>query len=1104
MPDTVEPDPEAADAGTASGPRITFEPDTRRGRSPSRRQDARRRSISRSSVSSFRRAPAVSPQNELQIQYRTLSIHVSEAKKDSEERPDQLLQDKKIDEDYFSNLEYHTIGVDQLCQQLNVSLEQGLSANAAGIRLGRDGKNVLPRPKTNYIKKLIGYIFGGFCSVLWVGAIIFFLCWQPLSKPASAQNLSLAVLILIVIFLQAAFSAFQDYSTAKTMDSILDLLPSDAQVRRDGQVQKLPSSELVAGDVVQLKIGDKVPADVRIVEHSGDVRFDRSVLTGESIEVAGSIDATDKNILETRNIAFMGTTVLNGSAVGIVILTGSRSVMGRIAHSTISVKEEATLIQREIWRFVKIIIALTIFLALLILIAWAAWLRTDHKDFLSVPAMLVNVMSCVVAFIPEGVPVAVALTLMLIARRMKAVSVLPKSLSTVETLGCVDVVCSDKTGTLTQGKMSVNSVCFVDHAFASVDDFHQTESNQAMETLVKAGVRCNDAIFEPSTLHLPVNERVISGNSTDSAVLRFSSAGQAGESARTGAVPVFQIPFNSKNKWQLSLFSDPTSSADLSYSTDGVPYSEKGISYHAIVKGAPDVLFPACTRYWSMQSNSVHAMTPATKQQLSDIQDRLSRKAERVLLLCEKNMKLLNAPKTNAFNEEVEGQAIDDLTVIGVLGIIDPPRPEVPAMVAKCRSAGIRYFMVTGDYALTAAAIAKNIGIITGDREPDTFQSLQAAPAEEKGASSGGSSDDEANPLHSLVLEGSQLAALEACDWDSVCNYEEVVFARTTPEQKLRIVTELRNRHNIVAVTGDGVNDAPALRAADVGVAIASGSDVAIEAADLVFMESFDSMIDAIRLGRLVFQNLQKVIAYLLPAGSWSEIWPVLVNVFFGVPLPLSAFLMIMICVFTDLFLSLSLIKEKEEYDLMSEKPRDHRKTHLVSWRLYTQAYLFTGTLETIAAHSMFFLYMWRYAKIPVSDLFFLYEKWTDGYRGYTQAELTNFNNTGQCVYFVTLVFLQWGNILAVRNRRLSIFQADPFTKKRRNPWLAVSMVISLAIAVFVTEVPGIQNLFDTASVPLEFWFIPIPMALGILMMDEIRKLIVRTWPNSFVAQAAW
>jgi sodium/potassium-transporting ATPase subunit alpha len=552
MSAAIDPDPEAATTGVAT--RITFEPDSRRGRSPSRRRDQRRRSLSRNSVSSFSRAPASSPQSELQIQYRTLSIHVSEAKKDSEERPERILENKKVDEDYFSNLEYHTLPVDQLCQQLNVSLTDGLSANAAEIRLSRDGKNMLPRRKTNYTRKIIGYLFGGFCSILWVGAIIFFLCWQPLSSPPSTQNLSLAVLILIVIFLQAAFSAFQDYSTAKTMDSILDLLPSDALVKRDGQLRKLPSTELVAGDVVNLKIGDKVPADLRIVEHSGDVRFDRSVLTGESVEIAGAIDATEDNILETRNIAFMGTTVLNGSAVGVVILTGTRSVMGRIAHSTVSVKEEETLIQREIWRFVKIIICMTVTLALILLIAWAAWLRTDHKGFLSVPAILVNVMSCIVAFIPEGMPVAVALTLMLIARRMKAVNVLPKSLSTVETLGCVNVICSDKTGTLTQGKMFVNSVSFVDHDFATPEDFHHTEPTKASESLVRAGVLCNDSFFDPSTIHLPVSERAISGNSTDTAVFRFATGGQAGDSARKDTTAVFQIPFNSKNKWMLTLF----------------------------------------------------------------------------------------------------------------------------------------------------------------------------------------------------------------------------------------------------------------------------------------------------------------------------------------------------------------------------------------------------------------------------------------------------------------------------------------------------------------------------------------------------------------------
>lgn len=253
-----------------------------------------------------------------------------------------------------------------------------------------------------------------------------------------------------------------------------------------------------------------------------------------------------------------------------------------------------------------------------------------------------------------------------------------------------------------------------------------------------------------------------------------------------------------------------------------------------------------------------------------------------------------------------------------------------------------------------------------------------------------------------------------------------------------------------------------------------------------------------------MFQNLQKVIAYLLPAGSWSEIWPVLMNVFFGVPLPLSTFLMIIICVFTDLFLSLSLIMEREEFDLLSIPPRNAKKDHLINLKIYGQSYLFIGVMETLVAHSMFFLYMWRHARIPFHALIFAFEKYRAGFYGYTEAELVHFNTVGQSVYFVTLVLLQWGNILSVRNKRLSILQADPIRKERRNPWLFVGMVISLGIAVFVTEVKGIQDIFNTASIPIEFWFIPLPLALGILVMDEIRKLVVRTWPKGPIARIAW
>ncbi|KAF2154540.1 putative Na/K ATPase alpha 1 subunit [Myriangium duriaei CBS 260.36] len=1060
---------------------------TGRARDNTSRSRSRRRSLSRVSTSSRNELPT-SPHAGVPIEYRTLSIGVSESRNIDSDSSD-LKGAKKADEDYFANLNFHQLSVDQITQQLNVSQKEGLSESAAATRIARDGRNILPKPKTNYWKKIFWYIFGGFCSILWIGVIIFFICWRPLSNPPSPTNLALAILVIIVIVLQAGFSAFQDWSTQRTMKSITDLLPSEALVLRDGKLQKMRATELVSGDIVQLSIGNKVPADIRLLSHSGDIRFDRAVLTGESDEIEGAVDKTDDNFLESRNVAMMGTLCVNGSGTGVVVLTGSRSVMGRIANVTATAKERPTLIQQEIWRFVRIICVLTVILALLILFTWLGWLRKDHFGYMNVVGMLNNVMGCVVAFIPEGMPIGVALTLLMVAKRMKAVSILPKGLSTVETLGCVNVICSDKTGTLTQNQMHVNSASFIDEpvALAQFQRIDNESTDACLRKFHEAALLCNDATFDVETMDLPVANRQVQGNATDAAVLRFAHMSERSGEKAEHLPRVAQIAFNSKNKYMLTV-----------HQTSNTVMTNE---HQVFLKGAPDILLGGCTKFWSGKTNSMQPLDAAARAAFKQYQDSLSKNAERVIVLCEKTIVPSNAPNTNAFNDEIAKNAIEDLTVIGILGIIDPPRPETAATVAECRRAGSRFFMVTGDYGLTAAAIARNTGIFSSDCEPDTIEDIRLKL---RPTADGVRQAKEDGELRSLLLEGHSLNGLNTDDWNIICEYDEIVFARTTPEQKLRIVNELRSRDNVVAVTGDGVNDGPALRAADVGVAIGNGSDVAIEAADLVLLDRFDSIIDAIRLGRLVFQNLQKVIAYLLPAGSWSEIWPVILNVFFGVPLPLSSFLMIIICVFTDLFLSLSLIMEKEEFDLLSLPPRNHKKDHLITARIYIQSYLFVGTMETICAHSMFFLYFYLKAGIPVNKLWLLFEGYSDGFYGYTADELTQFNNTGQCVYFVCLVFLQWGNILSVRNRRLSILQADPFTKARRNPWLVLSMLISLAIAIFVTEVPGLQRLFNTASVPIEFWLIPIPLALGILCMDELRKLVVRLFPKGPIAKIAW
>jgi sodium/potassium-transporting ATPase subunit alpha len=458
-------------------------------------------------------------------------------------------------------------------------------------------------------------------------------------------------------------------------------------------------------------------------------------------------------------------------------------------------------------------------------------------------------MGCVVAFIPEGMPVGVALTLMMVARRMKGANVLPKGLSTVETLGCVNVICSDKTGTLTENKMTVTSIGFLDELKPVEELTPRLASDDCpapLQELHRAAILCNDAMFDPTTVHLPVSERGIQGNATDGAVLRFAEGAKLGGSVHDSFPRAFSIPFNSKNKWMLSLHDE----SGRSEKTDGV-------EYRVLVKGAPDVLLSKCSSWLSFHTNKVEPLNDEARKLLSQAQEKLSRNAERVIMLCQRRYKPTASLQSNAFSDEIAKHALADLTIIGLLGILDPPRPETADTVATCRRAGIRFFMVTGDFGLTGAAIARRIGIFSGDGEPDTIDNIRHTNTEkavvDENSSSGSSN-------RALLLEGSQLGDLSDADWDVVCAYEEIVFGRTTPEQKLRIVNELKARNNVVAVTGDGVNDAPALRASDVGIAIVSGSDVALEASDLVLMDKFSSIVDGIRLGRLVFQNLQKVI----------------------------------------------------------------------------------------------------------------------------------------------------------------------------------------------------------------------------------------------------
>ncbi|KAI8351050.1 putative K, P-type ATPase [Mortierella sp. GBAus27b] len=1094
--------------------------------------------------------------NAVPIEYRTLSMHVTETQRSNKTGEFNAAKtaggkgkakndDYTVETDFFATINYHKLTPAEIDLRFNSNETLGLEQAEADRRLHANGPNTLDTRKPNYIKKLFGYVFGGFCSVLWIGTITFFVCWQPpLSDPPNVTNLALAILVIFVIFLQASFSAFQDFSTARVMSSIMDMIPADCIVFRDGKLIKIPAANLVVGDRVHLSLGNKVPADMRLVQASNDTRFDRAVLTGESDAIEASITATDENFLESKNVAFMGTHVVQGSCVGVVVLKGNDTLMGRINKLTSGRKEKKTIIHQEISRFVRIIVCLTLVLSSLILIVWAAWIRRSYPTFMPTAVLLVTLMGCVVAFIPEGMPVCVSLTLLMIARRMRANNILPKALTTVETLGCVNVICSDKTGTLTENKMFVTNMAFLDHettpeeahtrikkeATANLPQPGDSAQLLALRQLQLATLLCNNAKFEEETIHQPIAERKVLGDATDSALLRFSA--QVSETTLLASCfeRTHEIPFNSRNKWMMAVYRGTAEQPELiktlfgsDMTNAGKPADEKNSSL-VFVKGAPDVLLPYCTSFLSA-ANTSQSLTDEWRVELSRIQQAWSRRGQRVLMLCKGRYNqyyadangCVGSSSSSAIQEELTRQGLQGLCIIGLVGIMDPPRPEITDTIAACRRAGARFFMVTGDFGLTAAAIAKQIGLFRSDREPDTYEDIVDPSRKGYRISPEGTFED-LGPYEigrprfreetSLLLTGSDLAKMSPGEWDLVCAYEEIVFARTSPEQKLKIVTEFQQRDGVVAVTGDGVNDAPALKSADVGVAVVSGSDVAIEAADLILLGGFDSIPVAMRLGRIVFQNLQKVIGYLLPAGSWSEIWPVLVNTFLGTPLPLSSFLMIIICCFTDAFPCTALVMEREEFDLMAQPPRNAKKEHLITGRIYLQSYIFIGTVMTIFSQMLFFTYLKEYTGLAFQDLVFTFSTKIDYSKlhpGITPDQFNNYYvNTGQCVTFVSLVIMQWGNVLSIRNRRMSILQADPIREKRRNLWLFVGMFCSLAVAVLVTETPAINEVMLTNPIPRKYWLLPIPCAIAVLLLDEIRKLLVRSFPKSVIAKYAW
>lgn len=1030
---------------------------------------------------------SIDPSIALPPQFRTLSFGLEESKRRSfakDEKPRKSKSKKEQAQIELGNVDYHLASIDDLLRRFASSRSAGLTGSEAAQRLKTVGRNVPSPPPSQWFRRTVGYLFGGFGAILFVAGILVFIAWKPLGNPNPAiANLALAIVLICVWLIQAAFSFWQDFSSSKVMASITQMLPEECIVIREEQQQRVDGRDVVPGDLLKITIGNKLPADVRFLECSSDVRFDRSILTGEPAPLLGSVESTDANYLETACIGLAGTHCVAGSAWGLILETGDRTVFGKIAKLTSTPKKGLTPLQKEILYFVSVIVCLMLTMVIIVIAVWAGWLRQDHPDWISVSMLIVSCVSVAVAFIPEGLPIAVTASLTITANIMRQNKILCKSLKTVETLGAVNVICSDKTGTLTRNLMKVTDFMVGKVSVTADDAPERYEEFEGTRQLANTCAACNEAEFDVSTMDKDIHDRKVNGDATDSAILRFAESMRPVSELRDAWRSIFKAAFNSKNKFAINVVRGETSEIPL-----------------LMIKGAPDILLPRCRSYINMDG-TIEQMSEQDMRTLEGMKDFWSSQGKRVILLAEKPLeKLLFDPteQPREYEREIMGRASNDLILSGLVAIVDPPRPEIPEVVSTLRGAGIRVFMVTGDFKLTAAAIAAECGIITQAPKhiedvthlafDDGYLEIAGIPGEKS------PSESLYYKTKSIVLSGADVETLDDSMWDKLARYDEIVFARTTPEHKLKIVREFQARDLTVGMTGDGVNDAPSLKEADVGIAMGSGSDIAIEAADMVLLDSFSAIVEAVRYGRVVYDNLKKTICYLLPAGSFSEFWPVFTNVCFGLPQILSSFLMIIICCFTDCAAATALAYEKPEADVLTRPPRNAKKDRLVNAKLIFQAYGFLGVLETLASFAMGYWYAQRHG-IPFTTLWFGFGTVP---QGMTQERYQDILNVASSVYFVNLVVMQWFNLFAVRTRRLSVLQHS------MNWLLPPAIAFALVIAIFFLYVPAFHSPLQTAIIPAAHWFLPMGFGAAILLLDEGRKFLVRKYPTSAVARCAW
>jgi calcium-translocating P-type ATPase len=759
-------------------------------------------------------------------------------------------------------------------------------------------------------------------------------------------------------------------------------------VERGGALVELPASELVPGDVIRLHEGDSVPADCRLIEAFG-VQVNTAAITGESLPTARDAGPSEEHELtSSTNVLLAGTALVAGNGRAVVFATGMRTTLGEIAHLTQTAGATLSPLQREVTFLTRVIAGLATGLGVVFFtIGYAIGLPLWHTGMFAIGIIVANV--------PEGLLPTVTLALAMASQRLARKNVLVKHLASVEALGSTTVICTDKTGTLTENRMTVGRL-YVDGRFFDSPNDALAQAGDVARRLLLTALHCEEVekARDRGTTKLL-------GDPTEVALVQMARRALPGE---TLFPRVDEVPFDSDRKRLSTL-----------HRTDA--------GLVLFTKGALAALLPLC-------GACGQPLPPETAALWREAEDAMASGGLRVLALACRRV-----PEPYDHTRLEEG-----LTLVGLVGLEDPPRPEVPGAIARCRAAGVKVIMVTGDHPATAEAIARQIGLV--------------------------------GTAGARVITGDRLQRMSATQLQLVLDAPEVIFARTRVDQKRRIVAALQAKNHLVAVTGDGVNDAPALRQADVGIAMGVvGTDVAREAADLILMDdNFASIVAGVEEGRTVFDNIRKFMTYIL-ASNIPEIVPYLAFVLFKVPLALTIIQILAIDLGTDMLPALALAAERPERAVMERPPR-RRRERLLSWPVLARAYLFLGPMQAVAALTTFFIVLsaagWSYGE-PLGRLDPLY----------LQA-------TTACL--VAIVIMQIANVFNCRSPTQSILALGLFS----NRLILVGMLAEVAIILLIVYAPLGNAFFGTAPLPAELWLPPVPFAIGMLVLEEARKLIVR------------